>query len=88
MKYKVLITPVEPSIDTHSNFSGVLADYEIEANSESEAGDVGVIEACCASEEIHRSISDISCGNDRQCILRLEADIQDKLPYKARIGTG
>ncbi len=37
MKYKVLITPVEPSIDTHPNFSGVLADYEVEANSESEA---------------------------------------------------
>ncbi len=37
MKYKVLITPVEPSIDTHPNFSGVLANYEVEANSESEA---------------------------------------------------
>ena len=40
MKYKVLITPVAPSVDTHPNFTGVLADYEVDANSEFEAGDV------------------------------------------------
>ena len=33
MIYKVLITPVEPSIDDRPNFSGLLADYEIEASS-------------------------------------------------------
>ncbi len=46
MKYKVLITPVEPSIDTHPNFSGVLADYEVEANSESEAENMAFNRFC------------------------------------------
>lgn len=46
MKYKVLITPVEPSIDTHPNFSGVLANYEVEANSESEAGNIAFDRFC------------------------------------------
>jgi hypothetical protein len=46
MKYKVLITPVEPSIDTHPNFSGVLANYEVEASSESEAGDIAFDRFC------------------------------------------
>jgi hypothetical protein len=46
MKYKVLITPVEPSIDTHPNFSGVLANYEVEANSESEAENIAFNRFC------------------------------------------
>jgi hypothetical protein len=46
MKYKVLITPVVPSIDTHPNFSGVLANYEVEANSESEAGHIALERFC------------------------------------------
>jgi hypothetical protein len=46
MKYKVLITPVQPSVDTHSNFSGVLADYEVDANSESEASDIAFDRFC------------------------------------------
>jgi hypothetical protein len=46
MKYKILITPVEPSIDTHPNFSGVLANYEVEANSESEAGNIAFDRFC------------------------------------------
>jgi hypothetical protein len=37
MIYKVLITPIEPSIDDRPNFTGVLADYDIEADSEDEA---------------------------------------------------
>jgi hypothetical protein len=40
MKYKVLITPVEPSVDDHPNFTGVPADYEIDANSEADAEDI------------------------------------------------
>jgi hypothetical protein len=46
MKYKILITPVEPSIDTHPNFSGVLANYEVEANSESEAENMAFNRFC------------------------------------------
>jgi len=46
MIYKVLITPVEPSIDDRPNFSGLLADYEIEADSESEAGDLAFTRFC------------------------------------------
>ncbi|SFH48206.1 hypothetical protein SAMN05216299_11582 [Nitrosospira sp. Nsp14] len=46
MKYKVLISPVEPSIDTHPNFSGVLADFEVEANSEAEAVDIAFDRFC------------------------------------------
>ena len=46
MKYKVLITPVAPSVDTHPNFTGVLANYEVDANSESEAGDVAFDRFC------------------------------------------
>jgi hypothetical protein len=40
MKYKVLIAPVEPSVDDHPNFTGVLVDYEIDASSEAEAEDI------------------------------------------------
>ena len=40
MIYKVLITPVEPSINDGPNFSGILAAYNIEASSESVAGDL------------------------------------------------
>ena len=40
MRYKVLITPAEPSINGEPNYSGVLADYDIEADSETEAGDL------------------------------------------------
>jgi hypothetical protein len=46
MKYKVLITPGTPSIDTHPNFTGVLADYEVDANSEFEARDVAFDRFC------------------------------------------
>ena len=46
MIYKVLITPVEPSIDDRPNFSGLLADYEIEADSESEAEDLAFVRFC------------------------------------------
>jgi hypothetical protein len=35
-----------PSIDTHPNFSGVLANYEVEANSESEAGHIAFDRFC------------------------------------------
>jgi hypothetical protein len=46
MKYKVLIAPVAPSVDTHPNFTGVLANYEVDANSESEAGNVAFDRFC------------------------------------------
>lgn len=46
MIYKVLITPVEPSIDDRPNFSGLLADYEIEADSESEAENLAFVRFC------------------------------------------
>jgi hypothetical protein len=46
MIYKVLITPVEPSIDDRPNFSGLLADYEIEASSETEAEEVAFSRFC------------------------------------------
>ncbi|SEA71436.1 hypothetical protein [Nitrosospira multiformis] len=46
MIYKVLITPVEPSIDDRPNFSGLLADYEIEANSKTEAEEMAFIRFC------------------------------------------
>jgi hypothetical protein len=46
MKYKVLIAPVAPSIDTHPNFTGVLANYEVNANSDSEAGNVAFDRFC------------------------------------------
>jgi hypothetical protein len=46
MKCKVLIAPVAPSVDTHPNFTGVLANYEVDANSESEAGNVAVDRFC------------------------------------------
>ena len=46
MKYKVLITPVAPSVDAHPNFTGVLANYEVDANSEPEAGDVAFDRFC------------------------------------------
>ena len=53
MKYKVLITPVAPSVDTHPNFTGVLANYELDANSESEAA--GVAFDCFCQENPFRS---------------------------------
>lgn len=46
MIYKVLITPVEPSINDGPNFSGILAAYDIEASSESVAGDLAFIRFC------------------------------------------
>jgi hypothetical protein len=46
MKYKVLITPIEPSVDDHPNFTGVLADYEIDASSEAEAEDIAFDRFC------------------------------------------
>ncbi|MBA4142813.1 MAG: hypothetical protein H0X43_07365 [Nitrosospira sp.] len=46
MKYKVLITAVEPSIDDHPSFSGVLADYEIETGSEAEARELAFGRFC------------------------------------------
>ena len=46
MIYKVLITPVEPSIDDRPNFSGLLADYEIEADSETEAENLAFARFC------------------------------------------
>jgi hypothetical protein len=46
MKYKVLIAPVAPSVDTHPNFAGVLANYEVDANSELEAGNVAFDRFC------------------------------------------
>ncbi|SOD40799.1 hypothetical protein [Nitrosovibrio sp. Nv4] len=46
MIYKVLIAPVEPSINDGPNFSGVLAAYDIEASSESVARDLAFIRFC------------------------------------------
>ena len=46
MRYKVLITPAEPSIKGEPNYSGVLADYNIEASSETEAGDLAFTRFC------------------------------------------
>jgi len=46
MKYKVLITPVEPSIDDQPNFSGLLASYDIEASSEAVAEDLAFTRFC------------------------------------------
>ena len=46
MRYKVLITPVEPSVEDRPNYSGVLADYDIEAASEIEAGDLAFTRFC------------------------------------------
>ena len=46
MRYKVLITPAEPSINGEPNYSGVLADYDIEADSETEAGDLAFTRFC------------------------------------------
>ena len=37
MKYKVLLTPVETSVYDQPNYSGVLADYDVEVVSEIEA---------------------------------------------------
>ena len=46
MKYKVMIVPVEPSINAMPNYSGVLAEYEIEASSETDAGDLAFTRFC------------------------------------------
>lgn len=46
MIYKVLITPVEPSINDMPNYSGVLAAYDIEASSEVVAGDLAFTRFC------------------------------------------
>ena len=46
MIYKVLITHVEPSVNDRPNYSGVLADYEIEASSEAEAKDLAFKRFC------------------------------------------
>ena len=46
MIYRVMITPVEPSIDELPNFSGLLADYEIEADSELEAENIAFDRFC------------------------------------------
>ena len=46
MIYKVLITHVEPSVNDRPNYSGVLADYEIEASSEAEAKDPAFTRFC------------------------------------------
>lgn len=46
MIYKVLITPVQPSIEDRPNYSGILADYDIEAVSETEAGDLAFTRFC------------------------------------------
>lgn len=46
MRYKVLITPVEPSINDRPNYSGVLADYDIEADSETEAENLAFTRFC------------------------------------------
>ena len=46
MIYKVLIAPVEPSINATPYYSGLLADYEIEASSETEAGNLAFIKFC------------------------------------------
>lgn len=49
MKYKVLITPIEPSVDDHPNFTGVLADYEIDASSDADAEDIAFDRFCTES---------------------------------------
>jgi hypothetical protein len=46
MIYKVLITHVQPSVNDRPNYSGVLADYEIEAASEGEARDFAFTRFC------------------------------------------
>lgn len=46
MRYKVLIAPVEPSINDVPDYTGVLADYDIEADSETEAGDLAFARFC------------------------------------------
>lgn len=46
MIYKVLITHVQPSVNDRPNYSGVLADYEIEASSEDEARSLAFTRFC------------------------------------------
>jgi hypothetical protein len=46
MIYKVLITHVEPSVNDRPNYSGVLADYEIDAASENEARNLAFSRFC------------------------------------------
>jgi hypothetical protein len=46
MIYKVLITHVEPSVNDRPNYSGVLADYEIDAASENEARNLAFTRFC------------------------------------------
>ncbi len=46
MIYKVLIAPVEPSINATPDYSGLLADYEIEASTETEAENLAFIRFC------------------------------------------
>lgn len=46
MKYKVLIAPIEPSINDEPNFSGILASYDIEASSEEVAEDLAFTKFC------------------------------------------
>ncbi|MBS0300017.1 MAG: hypothetical protein JSR32_08860 [Proteobacteria bacterium] len=55
MIYKVLITSVEPSINDTPNFSGLLADYEIEASSVIEAGNLAFTRFC--QEKPHHSLN-------------------------------
>ena len=46
MRYKLLITPVEPSVNDRPIYSGVLTDYDIEAVSEIEAGELAFTRFC------------------------------------------
>jgi hypothetical protein len=46
MKYKVLIAPVERSINDEPNFAGILASYDIEASSEAVAKDLAFTRFC------------------------------------------
>ncbi|SEK38539.1 hypothetical protein [Nitrosovibrio tenuis] len=55
MIYKVLIAPVEPSINDMPNYSGVLATYDIEASSEVVAGDLAFTRFC--EENPYRSLN-------------------------------
>ncbi|MDN5836005.1 MAG: hypothetical protein L0H12_01480 [Nitrosospira sp.] len=60
MIYKVLITPVEPSIDDRPNYSGVLADYDIEASSNIEAGNLAFVRFCQENPYRSRNRDDYS----------------------------
>ena len=55
MIYKVLITHIEPNARDRPNYSGVLADYDIEAISETEAKNLAF--RCFCEEKPYHSVN-------------------------------